>query len=407
MRIVHTSDWHLGRTLHGADLTSAHEAYLDHLVDLVAEEDVDAVLVAGDVFDRAIPPASALELLRDALGRLTSRTRVILSPGNHDSAVRLGLTASQLTDRLAIRARVEQVGEPVVVPDRDGGPGAYVYALPYLDPDLAREPLADGRAPGEDPVLPARSHSGVLGAAMARVGADLAARRAADGARVPAVVGAHAFVAGGAVSDSERDIRVGGVDVVPAGVLVAPHGAARADYVALGHLHGAQEVRAVSDGGEPPPMRYSGSPVAFSFSEENHVKSSVIVDLSGGEVATRLVPAPVLRGLRTIEGTVDELLSGRFDDAADSWLRAIVTDAARPERMHARLKERFPHLLALAHEPAGALPRAQSRAVTAASDPVDVVADFVGDAGGTPAAPEELAVVRDAVESAQRRAVAR
>jgi exonuclease SbcD len=115
----------------------------------------------------------------------------------------------------------------------------------------------------------------------------------------------------------------------------------------------------------------------------------------------------VLRGLRTIEGTVDELLSGRFDDAADSWLRAIVTDAARPERMHARLKERFPHLLALAHEPAGALPRAQSRAVTAASDPVDVVADFVGDAGGTPAAPEELAVVRDAVESAQRRAVAR
>jgi exonuclease SbcD len=386
MRIVHTSDWHLGRTLHGADLTSAHEAYLDHLVDLVAEEDVDAVLVAGDVFDRAIPPASALELLRDALGRLTSRTRVILSPGNHDSAVRLGLTASQLTDRLAIRARVEQVGEPVVVPDRDGGPGAYVYALPYLDPDLAREPLADGRAPGEDPVLPARSHSGVLGAAMARVGADLAARRAADGARVPAVVGAHAFVAGGAVSDSERDIRVGGVDVVPAGVLVDPDGAARADYVALGHLHGAQEVRAVSDGGEPPPMRYSGSPVAFSFSEENHVKSSVIVDLSGGEVATRLVPAPVLRGLRTIEGTVDELLS---------------------ERMHARLKERFPHLLALAHEPAGALPRAQSRAVTAASDPVDVVADFVGDAGGTPAAPEELAVVRDAVESAQRRAVAR
>src|SRR5699024_10085340 len=128
----------LGRTFHGADLTTAHEAYLDHLVELVTEEDVDAVLVAGDVFDRAIPPASALELLRDALGRLTSRTRVILTPGNHDSAVRLGLTAAQLSDRLTICARVETVGEPVVLPGRDGTVGAYVYALPYLDPDLAR-----------------------------------------------------------------------------------------------------------------------------------------------------------------------------------------------------------------------------------------------------------------------------
>ncbi|MGO1581817.1 MAG: exonuclease SbcCD subunit D [Actinomycetaceae bacterium] len=406
MRILHTSDWHLGRTLHGVDLTDAHADYLDHLVEVVRSEKVDAVVVAGDVYDRAIPPTQSVTLLGDALTRLTEIARVVLTPGNHDSAVRLGFSAGLMRDRLSIRATVADVGVPTLLPDAEGNLGAYVYALPYLDPDMARadltEPADDGSShDGEgndgdrDAIVPPRSHEGVVGAAMRRVHADLARRRATDGARVPAVLMAHAFVAGGAASESERDIRVGGVDVVPSGVFTTDDETAPLDYAALGHLHGAQQVRGAVT------ARYSGSPVAFSFSEESHTKSSVLVDLEpGGEVRTELVEAPVRRRLATLRGTIDELTSGAFDDHAEDYVRVTVTDATRPRHMRARLVEHLPHLLVLAHEPVGATALGGPLKVTAAEDPVEVAAQFVADAGGAEATAAERAVLREAVETA-------
>lgn len=392
MRILHTSDWHLGRTLHGVDLHEHHAAFLDHLVEVVEAESVDAVVVAGDVYDRAVPPVASVELLSDALSRLTSRTRVVLTPGNHDSATRLGFGARLFRDRLTVRSQVAGVGEPVVLPDAAGEAGALVYALPYLDPDLARATLAE---PGDDgaPVPPARSHEAVTGAALRRVQADLEARRAASSVRLPAVLLAHTFVVGGQASESERDIRVGGVDSVPSGVFGAP---SQLDYVALGHLHGPQRV---GREGTDPVMRYAGSPLAFSFSEQHHRKSTALVDLGpGGVRGVELVTAPVPRALADVTGTLAELRGRAFDDRTEDWVRVTVTDDVRPEQLWAQIDRRFPYALAVRHLPARARAR-EASVVDAAADPIEVAGQFLEAAGGRPARPEELAVVRDAYEA--------
>lgn len=387
MRILHTSDWHLGRTLHGVDLLEHQAAYLDHLVELTRSERVDAVLVAGDVYDRAIPPVEAVTLLSGTLARLAEITQVVVTPGNHDSAARLGFGAELWRDGVHVRARIADVGRPVELVTPDGAP-ALVYALPYLDPDAARTALRD-----EDQPPLARSHEAVTRAAMRRVGADLAARSAAATARPRSLVVAHAFVVGGEASESERDIRVGGVDTVPAAVLDG------VDYVALGHLHGAQRVAT----GEGTVARYSGSPLAYSFSEMRQRKSTALVDLGPDGVLgePELIAAPVPRRLSEVSGTLDELLGAAGEPHADDWVRVTVTDPARPREMNARLKERFPHALVMTHRPPDRGARESlTLAVTTASDPLVVAADFVQHVTGDQPDVRETAALRLAFETA-------
>ncbi len=394
MRLLHTSDWHLGRTLHGVDLLDHQAAFLDHLVTTVREEQIDAVLVAGDVYDRAIPPVEAVTLLSDALTRLAERACVIITSGNHDSAVRLGFGASLLRERVRVRTRIADLGRPVGLADADGA--VLVYGLPYLDPDVARRELGPGAgAAGDvddaadrrvaDSGLLARSHAAVLGEAMRRVRTDLAVRRAAGPAR--AVVMAHAFVVGGQVSESERDIRVGGVDSVPAAVFDG------VDYVALGHLHGPQVVHAGSA------MRYAGSPLAYSFSEARQTKSTVLVDLSAdGAVRTQLVPAPVPRRLTDLTGPLGELLGAAGAPYAEDWVRVTVTDDARPVELYRQVRERFPHALVVQHRPAGGAAPSVLREVTSGADPVGVAEDFVRYVTDHAPAQAELAALRAAFE---------
>lgn len=378
MRLLHTSDWHLGRSLHGVDLIDHQAAYLDHLVDVVRAEQVDAVVVAGDVYDRAIPPVEAVTLLSETLARLAEHTTVVVTSGNHDSATRLGFGSALMRDRVRLRTRVAGLAEPVVLPDDEGD--VLVYGIPYLDPDFARVELADGPEPL------ARSHQAVAGAAMRRIRDDLAGRPGS--ARPRSVVAAHAFVIGGAQTDSERDIRVGGVDQVPAGVF------AGADYVALGHLHGPQTVSGV-DGTV---LRYSGSPLAYSFSEQHHAKSTVLVDLSGGQVRTSLVAAPVPRRLADVTGTLDELLGAAGAPHTDAWTRVTVTDPHRPEDLYRRVKQRFPHALVVHHRAAVSPGASRAAVVTAAHDPLDVAADFLAHVTGRGPTPAETDVLRRAYE---------
>jgi DNA repair protein SbcD/Mre11 len=377
MRILHTGDWHLGRTLLGADLLEHQAAFLDHLVGVVVQRSVDLVVIAGDVYDRAIPPVDAVRMLSSTLERLAAVATVVVTPGNHDSAARLGFGSGVMNARVRILAEPARIAEPVLVDDADG-PVA-VYGIPYLQPDMVRYALAD--VPDE-PL--ARSHQAVVGAAMDRVRGDLAQR---PGTR--SVVVAHAFVGGAEPSDSEQDIRVGGVD------RVAESAFDGVDYVALGHLHGPQRV------GASDRIRYAGSPLAFSFGERHHTKSVTLVDLdAAGTVTVELVPTPVPRRLVDVRGPLDDIEAGVFAEHADAWVRVAVTDTVHPERMYARVKDRFPHALAITHEPADAPARSASRAVTATSDPVEVAADFVTFAtGGAPTA-EELVVLREAYESA-------
>ncbi|MCV2392725.1 exonuclease SbcCD subunit D [Actinotalea sp. M2MS4P-6] len=369
MRLVHTSDWHLGRTLHGVPMLEHQAAYLDHLVELVRDSGARAVLVAGDVYDRAIPPVEAVELLADVLRRLSETATVVLTPGNHDSAVRLGFGAALMRSEVHLRARVADVGTPVLL--QEDGVEVAVHPLPYLDPDLAREVL--------DPDLP-RSHEAAVGAAMDRVRADLAQRPG-----VRSVVMAHAFVVGGEPSDSERDIRVGGVDSVPAGVFRG------VDYVALGHLHGAQRIA-----GTGTVLQYCGSPLAYSFSERHHTKATAVVELGAtGAPGVDLVPAPVPRRLTELVGELDVLLG--LVEHREDWVRLVATDATRPVDLYARVRTAFPHVLAVEHRPATA-PGAPSPVVTATRDPLEVVAEFVEHVTGAAPTPAEAAVLRAAYE---------
>ncbi|MGW2473355.1 exonuclease SbcCD subunit D [Streptomyces sp. NPDC001665] len=325
MRILHTSDWHLGRSFHRVPLLDAQAAYLDHLVATVAAHEVDVVVVAGDVYDRAVPPLSAVQLFDDALHRLAAAgVPTVMISGNHDSARRLGVGAG-LIGRAGIHLRTDPAhcGTPVVIPDAHGD--VAFYGLPYLEPALVKDVFRAERA----------GHEAVLTAAMDRVRADLSARP--DATR--SVVLAHAFVAGGEPSDSERDITVGGVAAVPAGVFDG------VDYAALGHLHGCQ---AVTDR-----VRYSGSPLAYSFSEATHRKTMWLIDLdASGTVTGERIDCPVPRRLARLHGRLDDLLDDpALDRHEDAWVEATLTDPVRPADPMARLTERFPHTLALVFEP--------------------------------------------------------
>ncbi|MGK2348352.1 metallophosphoesterase family protein [Actinomyces sp. W5033] len=426
MRILHTSDWHLGRTFHGRPLEDAHAVFMDHLVELVRAERVDAVLVAGDVYDRAVAPTESVQLLDETLRRLTERTRVVLTPGNHDSARRLGFASALLREGLVIRASTGSVGRAVALPDADGGLGALVYALPYLDPDTARAGLPRLLAEqlgehGEEPDRPprlARSHEAVVSGALRLVAKDLAERRAGASVRVPALVMAHAFVGpagageGPQTTESERDIRVGGVDLVPSQVFADLGGSPLAgqaggvDYVALGHLHRPQavnlpeQVRAqrAGAGAGLPVLRYSGSPLPFSFSEAPFAKSSVLIEIGAdGVSSTELIDAPAPHRIETVRATMQELLSPRYDVLTDAWLRVELTGEL-PVAAVARLKQRFPQMLAFSRVAPSERPREQV-VVTPQTDPVEVGGRFLAAVGGREPNDAEQAVLREVYEA--------
>ncbi len=336
MRLLHTSDWHIGRSLHGTDLLAEQEAVLSRLAEVVAAESVDAVVVAGDVYDRAVPSADAQAVLDRVIGRLLNAgARVILTPGNHDSARRLGTFSGLLAVAgLHVRAAVAGLDEPVLLADEHGE--VAVYGLPYLEPEVARHELGmtgaepAGRDRGARGGGTARSHAAVLGEAMDRVRADLFLRPG-----VRSVVLAHAFVGGGVPSESERDICVGGVDLVPESVFDG------VDYVALGHLHRPQTLS--------PRLRYSGSPLPYSFGEAGHDKQAWLVELDATGLAdARPVPLPVPRPLVVLTGTLAELLADPAHTAAeDAFVSARLTDPSRPVDPMRALQARFPHCVHL------------------------------------------------------------
>ncbi|MEV0442084.1 exonuclease SbcCD subunit D [Streptomyces spectabilis] len=376
MRLLHTSDWHLGRALHRVSMLDAQAAFIGHLVATVRERGVDAVVVSGDVYDRAVPPLAAVELFDDALHRLAELgVPTVMISGNHDSARRLGVGAG-LIDRAGIHLRTDPAGcgEPVVLTDAHGD--VAFYGLPYLEPALVKDEFGVERA----------GHEAVLGAAMDRVRADLAARP--RGTR--SVVLAHAFVTGGEISDSERDITVGGVASVPSAVF------AGVDYVALGHLHGSQTLTER--------VRYSGSPLAYSFSEADHRKSMWLVELgAAGELtAAERVDCPVPRPLARVRGELEDLLAdpglARHEDA---WIEATLTDPVRPDDPMARLCERFPHTLSLVFDPARAPEEPGVSYARRLKDRTDqqIAEDFVTHVRGAGPDDRERAVLRDAFDA--------
>ncbi|OLF15638.1 exonuclease SbcCD subunit D [Actinophytocola xanthii] len=373
MRVLHTSDWHVGRTFHGRDLLADQESVLGGLADLVVDERVDVVVVAGDLYDRAVPSGEAVSACTRILDRIRAAgAQLVITSGNHDSAPRLGAFAEfAAAGGLHLRTRVAELDRPVLLEDRHG-PVA-LYGVPYLEPEPARHALS----------LDACGHAEVLTEAMRRVRADLAGR--AEGTR--SVVLAHAFVTGGSASASERTIAVGGVEQVPGAVFGG------VDYVALGHLHGPQRLAEN--------LRYSGSPLAYSFSEARHRKSVWLVELdAAGLAGVERRELPVPRRLATVTGRLEDLLTEpAHETLVDRYLSVELTDRVRPTDALRRLQQRFPHAVHLDWRPDGGTLAASltySKVVHRRSDH-DVACQFVEDCRGAGPSETESALLREAL----------
>lgn len=350
MRILHTADLHLGRQFNGIPLDEDHEAILDQIARAVLDHHADVLVIAGDIFDRAMPPAASVRQFNSFLSRIASDTRaaVVMIAGNHDSADRIAsMSIFPDTQRVLIRGPVSADETPLLVSDEHGI--VAFSALPFAYEYAARECFEEEALLTPEDVLQAQ-------VAAAR-------RNIPDGARW--VVTAHAFVSGARGSDSERPLaRVGGIETVRPEIFDGAH------YVALGHLHRPQSVGA-------PHVRYSGSPLAFGFDEADAAKSMSLVDIDGrGQVTIDEIPFAPLRGVRILRGKHSELL--RAEPSID-FVKAILTDDTPIIDGMKRLRDAFPNACELAYERderALQRPAFDARA-TKTTDPIEVLGDFI------------------------------
>ena len=386
MRILHTSDWHIGRRFERESLEHDQRAFLCWLASLVEEHDVDLVVVAGDVYDRSMPGEDAVLLLDEGLDRLRATgATVAMVPGNHDSARRLGFGARrQALGGVHVFADDSRPPEPWLF--EAGGEALAVVAVPYLHPLVAPPPL-----PADDGSPRARNHAHVLTDFLRAGRAALGRHRG-----VPSLAIAHAFVAGAAPSDSEKLLAIGGTELVEASLFDG------FDYVALGHLHRPQLV-----GGDQR-VAYSGSPLAYSFSEE-HPKSVRLVEVSDGQCSNvSTVTVPVGRPVATLEGTLESLLTDpELDRHVDHWVAAQLTDRTTQVQPLERLRARFPHAVSVRYAPSapgggGRVRRAGRLAADGSPRAVvDMVLGFLEEVGGRPPEVWARALVDEAVAAAR------
>lgn len=326
VRILHTADWHLGKILCGVSLLDDQAHVLSQLVDLARAEKPDAIIIAGDLYDRAVPPPDSVMLLDEILTRLLIEVGapIIAISGNHDSPERLTF-GSRLLERAGLRI-VTQLGglaSPIILRDSHG-PVAF-HAIPYTDPPHAREVLADDSL---------TSHDAAMRAILER------ARGAIDFANMRNVAIAHAFVAGGSECDSERPLTAGGAGQIGVDAFEG------FDYVALGHLHAPQSFAKGR-------VRYSGSLLRFSVSEANQRKGVLLVEIDAdGAVDAREIELTPRRNLRRIEGTFAEVQRIRAGDSApEDYVSVELADAGLVIDAMAKLRALYPNILEVTHKP--------------------------------------------------------
>lgn len=319
MKILHTADWHLGRVFHRVDLLDDQRHALAQVVEIAKEERPDLVVVAGDIYDRSVPPAGAVELLDEILVQLVIDLELptLVIAGNHDSMQRLGFGA-----RLLAAQHLHVLGRPVAETPAlrfgDAHGPVHVYALPYPEPALLREVLGDETL---------RDHQQAMNALVERIW-----QRHPEGER--AVLVTHAHVDGGLLCDSERLLSVSRAQIV------RPATFARFAYVALGHLHRPQMV-----GREA--IQYAGSLFPYSFSEAGDQKSVTLVEL-GPQGIERLERRPLTlrHRVRLLEGELHALLAAAPEDQhRNDYLRVTLHDRGPVVEAMGRLREAYPNVL--------------------------------------------------------------
>jgi DNA repair protein SbcD/Mre11 len=324
MKILHTSDWHLGRRLHGFNMIEAQKQFLDHLVEVIKDHQIDVLIVSGDIFDRGYnPQLDAQELFDDALNRLSEMVTIVGISGNHDQPRRLSYGA-KLFKRAGIHlfTGLDQLLDPLVV--GEGNDQVAFYGIPFLDPSGISERLAELGISSEGTVIP-QTDDGVIS-----VVTDAIHEHSKTYKYINVVVLSHAWFVGGEKSDSVSET-VGGVG--PARLSTV----SRFTYAALGHLH--TPITLAEN------VRYSGSPVYYSFSERHKPKSSWLVEINGGNLTVDQIHVPVYRVLTEITGTVAECVSGKYEKHKDDFIKIKLTEL----EPHAadKLQAYFPHFLTL------------------------------------------------------------
>lgn len=320
MKFIHTSDWHIGRQFHNVSLLEDQRHVLNQLVNYIEKEAVDALVIAGDIYDRSVPPASAVALLDEVLTKicLEKKVPVILIPGNHDGAERLRFGSRQLSQAgLHILGDLKRVTEPVWI--KKGEVAVAFYGIPYCDPETVRN------FSGEALTTYDEAHTYLV---------DKIHAVKQNG--VTNVLISHCFVDGAEASDSERPLSIGGSDRVSYQPCVG------FDYVALGHLHAPQFK------GEEH-IRYSGSLLKYSFSEQHQKKGVTLVEIGQeGGVASSHLPLVPLRNMRVLEGEFDALIQqGKVDPHAEDYLLIRLTDRHAILDPMAKLREVYPNVLQL------------------------------------------------------------
>ncbi|WP_018922368.1 exonuclease SbcCD subunit D [Salsuginibacillus kocurii] len=332
MRILHTADWHLGRTLEGRDRLREHEQFIDELVDICEAEAVDVILMAGDVFDSVNPPARAEELFYESLARLSDNGRrsIALIAGNHDHPERLA-AARTIAKKQHIFMTCHPTLEPVTIQVPEADQALQVAALPYPSEARLKESLVEE---GEELSLREAYDERIK-----EIFKQLTLSCPKDHVNVAM---SHLFVAGGAGSESERPIEIGGAYTVRASSLPE-----NVQYTALGHLHRPQDVKRAQA-----PARYAGSPLSFSFSESGVTKSVTVIDVDPRQSAViKEIPlscgSPLVRWKAT-EG-LDQVHTWMDDGQdANAWieLELHLNETPSMNDIHT-LKKQYPGLLTI------------------------------------------------------------
>lgn len=320
MKFLHTSDWHLGRQFHNVSLLSDQQAVLEQIISYVIANPVDALVVAGDIYDRSVPPTAAIELLDQFIARVCGELKlpVIMIPGNHDGAQRLGFAAKQMkSSGLHIIANFDDMQTPVVI-ESDIGPVAF-YGMPYNDPELVRHYTQQ----------PAKDHDQAH-----QLLVDLICQQFQP--QQKNVLLSHCFVDGAIESESERPLSIGGSD------RVSHEHFMKFDYVALGHLHQPQKK------GEEY-IRYSGSLMKYSFSEQHQAKGMTLVELGeNGFVSATHIPLTAPHQMRIIEGELHDLIEqGKTDPNSHDYILARLTDKHAILDPMEKLRKVYPNVLHL------------------------------------------------------------
>lgn len=372
MKLIHLSDLHLGKRVKDFSMLEDQEYILAEILRVTAAESPDAVLIAGDVYDKSVPSAEAVELFDDFLVRLSRLdTQVFVISGNHDSPERLAF-GGRLMDRSGIHLSPVYSGQVQPIPLTDRFGAVNIYMLPFLKPAHVRRFFPDSEI---------SSYTDALRTAIGQMSVDALER---------SVLVTHQFVTGAERSDSE-DISVGGTDNVDVSVF-DPF-----DYVALGHIHGPQHI-----GREA--VRYCGTPLKYSFSEAGHQKSVTVVELAEkGNVIIRTVPLTPLRDMREIRGTYMELTARSFYDSfpKDDYLHITLTDEEDKLNALDNLRTIYPNLLQLDYDNK----RTRSGGVSLESvdglqrrSPLQLFAEFYEQQNGQPMSEEQEHCIQSLIE---------